>query len=195
MRDDDVRMLSIEPGRDGISRRAEDGFDSRVVESIEHAAHPGKLKLAVARFPTAPGGFPDANDGQAGLLHQLDVCVEPVVGRVFRVVRGAIEDGAHAVRRERAALFRQLTPRNRDCNETKRQRGEAAGAPRHSELELQTELDHSAREGRGRRSEVGRVPRVRDLAERRVVHDEHRQRKLRPVEHIEDLDAELGTAA
>src|SRR5689334_19440321 len=69
----DLGMLMVEPRWDRIGRCAENHADARLVQAIDNPIHPCEFKLAIARFPTRPGGLAEADYGHPGLLHQLDV--------------------------------------------------------------------------------------------------------------------------
>ena len=92
-------MLPVKPRWYRVSRRAQDDLDPRLVHAVENALHPVELKLAVARLPTAPCGFPHPDHGDAGLLHQLDVFVQPIVLSLdgSSVVRRACTSGSMLV--------------------------------------------------------------------------------------------------
>src|SRR5581483_2603561 len=93
VRDRNLRMLFVEPGWNRISRRSQNGLDPRLIQTIEYALHPRKLKITIARLPSAPGGLAHTHHGDPSLAHQLDISIEPVIGHVLGVVRDAIEDG------------------------------------------------------------------------------------------------------
>src|SRR6266480_2104296 len=102
-RHDNLWMFPIEPGGNGSGRRANDDADPSGAELIHHAIHPGEFKFAVFRLPQPPTEFPDADDRDACLLHQLDILVYPFVWHVFRIIRNAVQDSIHAVGAERFA--------------------------------------------------------------------------------------------
>ena len=81
-----VRMLSREPGRDRVGRRANDYLDAGLVHRVKDAVDVGEVEDALLRFFRAPGRFCNAHDGDARLLHHAHVLVETVVGRIFVVI-------------------------------------------------------------------------------------------------------------
>jgi hypothetical protein len=93
----DFRMFLVHPRGNRIGRCAHDDANSRRVQLVYHAVHPGRGKLSVLRLPHPPARFPDANDGDARLLHELNVPVQPVVGHVFRIIGDAVKHGVHPV--------------------------------------------------------------------------------------------------
>src|ERR1051325_2848336 len=95
-RDQNLRVLMIEPGGDGISGRAHDDFDSGLAHALDDLIHPCKIELAVARLPQPPTGLAHANDSDARILHHLDILVEPLVGHVLVIVRDAVKHCLHA---------------------------------------------------------------------------------------------------
>ena len=102
-RHDNLRMFFIEPGRNGGCRRAHDDADARRVELFYSTIHPCEFKLAIFRLPQPPAEFPDTDDGYTGLLHELHILLEPVVGHILRVIRYAVQHGIHAISPERFA--------------------------------------------------------------------------------------------
>src|SRR5207245_11692119 len=90
-------MLLIQPRWNGIGGRAKNHLDARLVQMIQGTLHPSKLKISVARLPTAPRRFPDANDRDARLSHHLDILVETVVWHILRVVRNAVQPWIHLI--------------------------------------------------------------------------------------------------
>src|SRR5437899_10721083 len=90
-------MLLIQPRWNGTGGRAKNDLDARLVQMIQGTLHPSKLKISVARLPTAPRRFPDANDRDARLSHHLDILVETVVWHILRVVRNAVQHCIHLI--------------------------------------------------------------------------------------------------
>ena len=114
MSNNNLGMLLIKPRGNGISRRAEDGFDSCRVQTVKNALHPGKLKIAIVRLPRAPRRFAHANHRDSGFLHQFYISVEPVIRHVFRVVSNAVENRFHFVgSKSRLALRRNVLSASR----------------------------------------------------------------------------------
>ena len=77
--------------------------DARRVELFYSTIHPCECKLAIFRLPQPPAEFPDTDDGYTGLLHELHILLEPVVGHILRVIRYAVQHGIHAISPERFA--------------------------------------------------------------------------------------------
>ena len=61
-------------------------------KAFDDAVHPGELEIAVARLPTGPGGFADADHGDARLFHQRHVIRPDGFGPLFGVVVAAVKD-------------------------------------------------------------------------------------------------------
>ncbi len=114
VRHQDLGVLAVEPGRNRVGRRAENHLDAGPVEPVEDALHPGELEHPVARLPARPGGFAEPDHGKAGLLHQPDVVVEPLVGHVLVVVGRAVEDGVD-LRRPAESQKRKRQQREHSC--------------------------------------------------------------------------------
>src|SRR5262249_59461129 len=53
-RQKNFRMVLVKPRWNRVSRCAKNGLDSCLVQSVQHSLHPRKLKIAIARLPTAP---------------------------------------------------------------------------------------------------------------------------------------------
>jgi len=64
--------------------------NSDTVQAVEDTLDPCELEVAVARLPTAPGGLAYTDDSDVGLLHELDILLQPVMRHVFRIVRNAV---------------------------------------------------------------------------------------------------------
>jgi hypothetical protein len=62
------------------------------VGAVEHRLQPVEVEPAVLRLPGRPDRLADPDDGEVRLGHQVEVGLEPVVGLVLVVVRGAEED-------------------------------------------------------------------------------------------------------
>ena len=88
----DLRVLPGEPRRHGVGGRAEDDGDTAFVCAVEHRLEPLEVEPSVLRFPGRPDRLADPDDGEAGVDHQVEVGLEPFVGLVLDVVRGAEED-------------------------------------------------------------------------------------------------------
>ena len=89
----DFRMLARHPRGDRIRGRAHDDLDAGLAHCVDDAVHPRRVEAAVLRLPQAPRRFAQAHDVEAGRLDHLDVLVQPLVGHVFVIVRGAVQDG------------------------------------------------------------------------------------------------------
>ena len=96
--DEHFRVFFSEPGGDRVGRGPDDDVDSGLVHRVEHTVDVRKVENAGLGFQRSPGGFGDANDGDVGRLHHLDVLVEAVRGGVLLVVSRAEEDGLGQLR-------------------------------------------------------------------------------------------------
>jgi hypothetical protein len=96
--DEDLRMLSVQPGGDGVGGRAEGHLDVSLVHPFDDLLHPGELELPLPRLPAAPRRLADTDDGDPGLLHEPGVLLQPLVRHVLVVVGRTIENGLEPVR-------------------------------------------------------------------------------------------------
>ena len=67
-------------------------LDAARVRAVEHGLQPVELEAAVLGLPGRPHGLADADDGEPGLGHQVEVALQPVVRLVLGVVGDAVED-------------------------------------------------------------------------------------------------------
>ena len=88
----DLRVLPGQPRRHGVGRRAEDDGDAALVRAVEDRLQPVEVEPPVLRLPGGPDRLADPDDGEVGLGHQVEVGLEPLVGLVLVVVRGAEQD-------------------------------------------------------------------------------------------------------
>jgi hypothetical protein len=70
---------------------------------VEHRLQPVEAEVPVLRLPRRPHRLADADDGEVGLRHQVEIALQPVVRLVLRVVGDAVQ---HLGREPRKALQR-----------------------------------------------------------------------------------------
>ena len=93
----DLRVHFIKPGRDRIGRRADNNVDSRLMHLVQHPVDVAVVKDARTRLEGRPGRFGDPNEIDPGLLHHLDVLVQPLAGHIFIVISDAVIQLFHHV--------------------------------------------------------------------------------------------------
>jgi hypothetical protein len=62
------------------------------VRTVEHRLQPLQLEAAVLGLPRGPHRLADADHGQLGRGHQVEIALEAVVRLVLRVIRNAVQD-------------------------------------------------------------------------------------------------------
>ena len=82
------------PGGHRVGRRADDHVDAGALGRVEGAVDMREVEDARLGFLGAPGGFRDADQVDAGLLHHPHVLIHAVevLGHVFVVVRRSEQD-------------------------------------------------------------------------------------------------------
>src|SRR5205807_5884194 len=73
--DDDLGVLLVKPGGDGIGRSSENNLDSRRMQLVYDAVHPCELELPFVGLPETPTRLADSHHADAGLLHQADILI------------------------------------------------------------------------------------------------------------------------
>jgi len=87
-----LRVLAREPRRHGIRRRAENHADAPLMRAVEHGREPVETETPVLGLPGRPHRLPDADNGEVGLRHQIEIALQPVVRLILRVVGHPVED-------------------------------------------------------------------------------------------------------
>ena len=85
-------MLTVEPRRDAVGRRAHQHSDPGPVHPLDHRVHPRELEAPLLRLPQAPARLTHPYDVDACGLHHLHVLIEPLVWHVLVIVGDAVQD-------------------------------------------------------------------------------------------------------
>ena len=97
--------LRVSHGRRAGGRRGQRDLDARGGEPVEHVVEPAEVVLALPRLQLRPAEDADADQRDAGLLHELDVLDAGGQGPLLGVVVAAVLDHRVLVR---SAVGRQV---------------------------------------------------------------------------------------
>jgi hypothetical protein len=82
----DLRVQAGQPRRHGVGGCAEDDGDAAGLGAVQNGQQPVEVEAALLGFPGGPDRLADADDGESGGGHQVQVGVESIGGLVLVVV-------------------------------------------------------------------------------------------------------------